>query len=323
MTTVVFETTAVDCAEGESLLDALLRDGHDIPNGCRSGVCQSCLLRSDTDEPIAAAQSGLSDAQKQLNYFLSCQCIPKEPMTVQRADASNSRVVAHVVAKEALNSRVILLRLQADMHYQAGQYVTLWKDQSLARSYSLASLPNDDGLIDLHIRQYPNGQFSSWVNDEVAMGDTIEVQGPLGQCIYTPCSEQSILLAAIGTGLAPIWGVLQDALKHNHHGSIDVVVAAQYATDFYLLDQLQQCVDQHPNVSLHLVCLHEAESCDDVEITQGDVYQYCSQHFSTLAGYKVFLCGAQSFVTKLRKQCFLSGASMADIATDSFIPFST
>jgi NAD(P)H-flavin reductase len=191
----------------------------------------------------------------------------------------------------------------------------------LARSYSLASLPNDDQSFDLHIRQYPNGQFSSWVTNDVAIGDTIGVQGPLGQCIYTPCIDQPMLLAAIGTGLAPIWGVLQDACKQGHTAPIDVVVAAKYTEDFYFLDQLQGVAQQHANISLHLVCLHDDAQCHEMEIVRGDIYQYCAQHFSTLAGYKVFLCGAQTFVTKLRKQCFLSGASMADIAADSFIPF--
>jgi hypothetical protein len=105
-------------------------------------------LRADTS--VVSAQAGLSDAQKHLNYFLSGQCMPSEAMDIQRVDVASSRSEGTVLAKEVLSENVILLRLQADINYQAGQYVTLWKDQSLARSYSLASLPNDDQSFDLH-----------------------------------------------------------------------------------------------------------------------------------------------------------------------------
>lgn len=321
MSAIVFEGQSVSLSDGETLLDGLLREGYSIPNGCRAGVCQSCLLSSDVAEPIVSAQSGLTAAQKQLNYFLSCQCIPKQPLTVKRIDSASNRAAAVVVAKEFLNSQVIQLQLKADIDYLPGQYLTLWRDDSLARSYSLASLPSEKGVIDLHIRHYPDGQFSSWVADELAVGDALEIQGPLGNCIYTPCVVQPMLLLASGTGLAPIWGVVQDALAKGHTAAIDLVVAARESEHFYLLEQLQALADQNENVTLHLICQQQIEGENPKGIQQADVYQYCSNLFADMKGYRVFVCGGQSFVTKIRKQCFMSGANMKDISADIFIPF--
>ncbi|NHN38155.1 2Fe-2S iron-sulfur cluster binding domain-containing protein [Pseudomaricurvus alcaniphilus] len=321
MNAVVFEGEPVALADGESVLDALLRQGHSIPNGCRAGVCQSCLLGAEDDVHIGAAQTGLSDAQKQLNYFLSCQCVPAEVINVRRVDTAGSRVEGVVVEKRQLNEQVWLLRLRADFDYLPGQYVTLWRDDSLARSYSLASLPSADGVIECHIRHYPGGQFSSWVANEAQAGDRVGVQGPLGKCVYSGDSERPLLLAAIGTGLAPIWGILRTALAQQHRGAINVVVGAKAPSDFYLHNELQLIAAMQPNVAVHLVCQDELAGTESFAVQQADIYQYCKQQFADMKGYGVYLCGAQTFVSKLRKQCFLAGANMADINADIFIPF--
>jgi NAD(P)H-flavin reductase len=322
MPTVVFEEDSVQLLEGESLLEALLRRGHDVPNGCRSGVCQSCVLSTDDSDAVTSAQSGLSAAQKQLGYFLSCQFSSYSSIAVKRIDTQSNRVSGEIVVKELLNEQVIKLGIKVDLNYKPGQYVTLWKDQALARSYSVASKPNNNGVIDLHIRKYPDGKFSSWVDSTLAVGHSIDVQGPLGQCIYTPCLDQPMLLAAIGTGLAPIWGILQDALSQGHQAPIALVVGAKEQASFYLLDQLRDVAKQHVNISLHLVCQEDIPTeSQSLDIELGDIYQYCAKNFSSMKGYRVFLCGAQTFVTKMRKQCFMAGANMKDISADVFIPF--
>ena len=322
MKSITFEGGYVQLFEGESLLEALLRQGHEIPNGCRSGVCQSCLLSSVDSVAITSAQSGLSGAQKQLNYFLSCQYKSCEPIAVERIDNQGNRVAGKVVEKQSLNERVIKLAIEVALDYKPGQYVTLWKDDSLARSYSLASQPNSDDIIELHIRKYPNGKFSNWVSDVLDVGDSIDVQGPLGQCIYTPCQEQPMLLTAIGTGLAPIWGVLQDALSQGHTAPIALVIGAKQQADFYYIAELCELEQQHENLSLHFVCQENiAPEAEQPDGASNDIYQYCAKRFSSMKGYRVFVCGGQSFVGKMRKQCFMAGAKMKDISSDVFIPF--
>jgi hypothetical protein len=76
---------------------------------------------------------------------------------------------------------------------------------------------------------------------------------------------------------------------------------------------------QYPNLTLHRVSLGPTS---EPGVQHGDVYDYCKSNFTDLAAWRVFLCGAESFVRKMRKQCFLSGAAMSDISADSFIAFS-
>jgi len=329
MTSIVFENRNITLKENESVLDGLLRAGHDIPNGCRAGACQSCIMKSNSVEEITHAQIGLTEAQKALKHFLSCQCHPKSPISVQNASLSSQQTEGVVIDKTLLNANVSRLRLTADIDYRPGQYLTLWKDKNIARCYSLASHPNKQNYLELHIKHLTDGAFSSWVKSRLNIGDKIKIQGPLGKCFYTADKAQPLLLAAIGTGLAPILGILQDALEKGHRGAIHLLLGASSPDNFYLVDELKNLTAQNRQISLTFVyqnipAQNNTNSEADFSFAvQGDIYQYCKETYPDMKDYRVFLCGAESFTTKMRKQCFLAGANMGDISADAFIPFHT
>ena len=52
-----------------------------------------------------------------------------------------------------------------------------------------------------------------------------------------------------------------------------------------------------------------------------DIYTTAKVLLPDMSGVRVFLCGADSFVKKMRKQTFLAGANMGDISSDAFLCF--
>ncbi len=301
-------------AEGETVLDTLVREGQDVIFGCKAGVCQSCVMRCEEGDLPSTAQKGLNEAQKALNYFLPCQCHPQGPLKVAKLDQQRSIVTAKVKNKVWLNAQVIRLQLDTELEFRAGQFITLWNDHSIGRSYSISSLPSE-GIVECHIKVIENGVFSQWVKDQLKAGQTLGIQGPYGLCFYQGKPEQQLLLAAIGTGLSPILGVLKDALANRHHGTIDVVIGAKQISGFYMLDTLRQLARHHPNINLHFVCQHEAQH----PIVSGDIYHYISERFKDLKDRRIFLCGAASFVEKAKKLAFMNGAAISEIHADGFI----
>jgi len=299
--------------QGETVLECLLRNEVDLRYGCRAGLCQSCVLRAVDGEVPAAAQNGLNDSQKQLGYFLACQCRPEQDIGVSFIDQVSAVHSAEVVEKYWLNEFVLCLRLQVGIDFRAGQFVTLWRPGNIGRSYSIASLPGD-GIIECHIKVLENGAFSTWVRDALHVKDKLELQGPMGECFYQANLDQSLLLLAIGTGLSPILGVLKDALAAAHDGSIDLVVGSKNIQNFYFVAQLQTLSEEHKNLNIHFICLTQSSEA----VHQDDIYQFTKSRFPDLSGYKVFVCGAVSFVQKMKKQCFMSRAYMIDIHSDAF-----
>ncbi len=314
---------AISVEQGESVLDALLRQGVPAKHSCRAGLCQACLMRCNEGEIPPSAQRGLSSGQQAMNYFMACQCHPVATMQVSEVDAESISEAAVVLSREWLGPSILQLKLQTRLDWRAGQYVTLWRDDTIGRSYSIASLP-EDGAMECHIKVLADGQFSQWAAASLEVGDEVQVQGPMGLCFYQGQPTQPLLLAAIGTGLAPILGILRDALQSDHQAAIDLVIGAKHQQDFYLVQELESLSDRHESLSIHWLSLDMDESQalhpdggGSGEI--GDIYTFIKERFSSLSGYAIYLCGADSFVRKLKKQCFLQGAAMRDIQSDSFI----
>lgn len=315
MSKLKFEDKTIDTLDAESVLDALIRHGHDIPHGCLAGACQSCAMVAESGDIPPEAQQGLSPAKVNLNYFLSCQCVADEPLSVRRIDPAELRIDAKVIDKTMLNDQVIRLRLKSKLAYQAGQYVTLRRDDDLGRSYSLASVPEQEDFLEFHIKLIENGLFSQWLYNDVQTGDVLAIQGPAGDSIFSAQAQQPILLTAIGTGLSPVYGIVKQALLNEHKGKINLVVAARSLDGFYLREELQALSDDNDNLTVDYVCQTEG----DDEITKDDIYQFCKTKYADLTGWRVYLCGADSFVKKMYKQTILSGASMRDISADPFM----
>ncbi|MEM7203143.1 MAG: FAD-binding oxidoreductase [Planctomycetota bacterium] len=123
--------------------------------------------------------------------------------------------------------------------YRPGQYVDVLHTDGAARSYSLASLPTD-GVLELHVRRLPKGHVSGWLHERQP-GDTITVRGPFGQCYYLPDPPtQKLLLAGAGTGLAPLLGIVRDALQQGHAGPIDLIHGGLRPERLYLRQELRE-----------------------------------------------------------------------------------
>jgi NAD(P)H-flavin reductase/ferredoxin len=298
--------------EGESVLDALLRSGVDVPFSCKSGVCGSCLMRAAEPGGVpAAAQAGLKDTWKAAGYFLACQCKPETDIAASPA-GSEARVAAVITELTSLSDSVLRVRLKpaGAFEYRAGQFVTVFRADGLARSYSLASLPVERDL-ELHVRVFANGRMSGWLAGGSPVGVEVQIQGPSGECFYLGGREdQPLLLAGTGTGLAPLLGVARDALRQGHRGPIHLVHGAANHDGLYHHELLAGLSADHGNVNVWQTTLDADGPLDKAVLGR----------FPSLAGYRVFLCGDPKLVQSLRKRAYLAGAALNDIHADAFLP---
>ncbi|HCA26965.1 MAG TPA: hypothetical protein DEP05_04885 [Betaproteobacteria bacterium] len=320
MAKVEYCGSVVDVASSVSVLDALLAHGHEIPHGCRAGACQSCLMQATQGCVPEAAQDGLKSTLKAQNYFLACRCQAATDLVVQLPQASAVRFSATVIERELLAEDVMALHLRSDapIDYRAGQYMTLWRDERLGRSYSLASVPSLDAHLTFHVKRAPGGVMSGWIHDRLRTGETLQLQGPVGSCFYVPeTADQNLLLAGTGTGLAPLYGIARDALHAGHRGDIHLFHGALDTAGLYLVDALRRLEARYSNFHYHPSVLRSpAQLPEGVQV--GAIDRLISTTAPELTGWKVFLCGAPDLVAQLRKRIFLAGAHSADIYADAF-----
>lgn len=343
---VVYKNQRIELRPNESVLNGLLRSGHAIPHSCQAGACQSCIMQADENSQSALSahsQAALTPAQRQQGLFLACCTVPEQTLHVSLPD-SQTRPVTHATISDIrpLAQRVMQLSLACELRYEAGQFVNVIVDSTrfgrVQRSYSLANAYQTGAGLRLHIKCLDDGQFSHWLTQEAQIGDEVTIEGPHGLCYLTSddCDNPSMLLAGTGTGLAPLLAILETTLEQEYSGEIHLILANKTAGDFYALELLQSMATQHHNLRLHFLVKKDLEQedlvqdefvIDDVKnsskannlLVNADVYQYLKQLPLDFSRASVFLCGAESFVEKMRKACFLQGASMKKIKADAFI----
>ncbi len=317
MSLLTYREAAIEIEPGEDVLSALLRAEIDAPHSCRSGVCQSCMHRAVDGKPPAAAQQGLSDAQKALGYFLACLCVPHTPLTVVPAQEAEARSEAIVRAIDRLSGEVVRLRLEhdADFAYRPGQFLELITYGGLGRHYSIASLPEEDRYVELHIRLHPGGRMSKFIAEELAPGGQVHIAGPLGTCIYEGVDpDQPMALIGSGTGLAPLLGVMRDALRRGHRGPIRLYHGAREREGLYLHDHLEALTETHANLS------YVPRVLSDVGPQGGDVARAALEREDALPHTAFFLCGGEKLVGRLKRDLYMKGASLKQIRSDMFLP---
>lgn len=303
---------------GESLLDTLLHNGVDIPYSCRQGVCQSCMVRSVKDVPPAFSQRGLRDVQQQQNYCLACQCYPEHDMEITLNSQPSFPNTGLVVEKVMLNSETVLLTIQCEkpLDFYAGQFVNLQRADGLARSYSIANSRLHTTKLSFHIRRLPSGRFSEWTHNELQVGDRLKISQPQGLCFYLPDRPtQNLLLIGTGSGLAPLAGIISEALQQGHTGDIYLFHGSRTVDGLYWIDEMQDLARQHPNFH-YTPCVSSGEAPSG--FAAGRANEVAIQALPKLKDWRVYLCGHPDMVNQTKIQTFLKGASSTDIYADAF-----
>lgn len=271
----------------------------------------------------AASQLSLSPSQRQQGLFLACCAYPCAAICAALPEATiNPTTQGTISAIAPLNKDVLQLFVSARLNYEPGQFANLRvSSQSLGeiqRSFSMASAPTQEQTIEFHIKQRVDGKFSYWLKHEAKVGDEITLTGPHGMCQlnFDDLNSNSIVLAGTSTGLAPLFAILETLINQNYAGEIHLLLANRSVNDFYHVAQLQTLAQSNANLTVHFLTQEESAAAPFVS---GDVYQHIKNLPVDLSRSSVFLCGAESFVQKMRKVCFLQGAAMKRIKADAFL----
>lgn len=316
--TITLDQRQISCQPGESVLEALLRENIDIPHACRQGACQSCMVRSLDGAPPAAAQNGLKDVLRHRNYFLTCLCYAQQDMHIDLNAQANTFTPATVIDKQALNAETLLLTLQCKepLDYCAGQFVNLKRDDGLMRSYSIANNRIHANKLTFHIRRLAGGRFSEWAHQELNIGDVLAVSDPQGLCYYLPGDrQQNLLLIGTGSGLAPLAGIISEALHHGHSGNIHLFHGSRDINGLYWIEEMQELSKQYANFH-YTPCVSAGEA--PAGVAQGRANDVAFNSLPNLKDWRVYLCGHPEMVNQSKRQAFMQGAGFQQIYSDAF-----
>lgn len=316
MAKIIFENEIYESNENESVLDCLIRNGKMITHSCKNGICQSCILKSSS-RLSGGSQKGLSQAKKNAGFFLSCQEIAIGDLEVYQPEASIVFMESMIVDQQSLSDSVVkvTIRPSKDFNYRAGQFVNLIRKDGLCRSYSIANKTGDRDLT-FHVRRVPNGEMSNWLFDKVLKGESVRITDPLGDCYLSPeMDDRDLLLIGVGTGLAPLYGVIQDCLCLGRTRRVTLFHGGLTEKSLYLVSEIRELARENPFLNYWPVYLN-GEGREG--FIKGDLVQLVKDFAYDKANTVVMICGDPILVKKLKQEIFLAGVSAKNILSDPF-----
>ena len=132
--------------------------------------------------------------------------------------------------------------------FDAGQYVNLkltLDGEEIRRAYSICSSPNN-GELRIAVKAIKNGLFSKFANNELKVGNIIEVGTPEGKFTFEPHADKqkNYLAFVAGSGITPVMSILQSVLLQEPKSSFVLVFGNKTAEETIFHNQLIE-LQQH------------------------------------------------------------------------------
>ena len=268
------------------------------------------------------SEFALSVEEKARGLILACRAVPWSDCEIQPAEVEDAAVHAsrrlecRVAKIEAATHDIRILRLDimdgGRLDYTAGQYAQLTFDDLPARDFSMASAPVADHL-EFHIRYVAGGAVTSHILENLALGDPVEVRGPMGTAHYRAGHKGPMLLVAGGSGLAPIKAITEAALSAGR--DMFVYFGARTERDIYLENHFQDLAARHANVHFTVV-LSEPDA--PTKRRTGFLADAVAADFTDLGGFKAYLAGPPVMVEGATGALTGLGLARRDCHADAF-----
>jgi len=207
----------------------------------------------------------------------------------------NGRVVDIVDLTPNTKSFWLQMEDPTTFNYLPGQFITLdlpihEKRHKRWRSYSIANLPLDHGLIELCVVNVENGLATQYLFNDITRGDIIRFKGPGGNFILTdPMIEKELIMVCTGTGVAPFRSMLLDLVaKDAFKQKIHLIFGARKPEDILYGEEFQKLAAEEPNFK-YSVTLSRAPNWGGKE---GYVHKIYKRKYAEIQEDRLFLlCG--------------------------------
>ena len=314
--------------EGETLLDAGLREGVALPFECRNGGCGQCkaTLASGVVDYGAYQSDVLTDAERAAGKVLTCSCTPTSDIELEYVPAkapTQFPVRERSATVESLQPlapdvmRVMLKLEDGPIEFYAGQYINVILEDGAKRSFSFATAPQVHDRIELHIRLIPGGRFTTHVFEKLKPADRLRFEGPLGAFFLRENTDKPMIFVAGSTGFAPVKSMLEYAFSRGMKRPLFLYWGVRRPQDLYLASLPEQWANEHANFRFVPV-VSEPRPADDWQGRTGLVHEAILADFPSLAGYQVYACGSVGMVEAAHPAFRARGLDQDDCFSDVF-----
>jgi ring-1,2-phenylacetyl-CoA epoxidase subunit PaaE len=191
--------------------------------------------------------------------------------------------------------------------FRQGQSLTVRRvlgGEEVRRTYSICSSPQD-GVLRVAVKKVEGGAFSTWANEALASGETLEVMPPVGK-FYTEldaAQKKNYVAFAAGSGITPVLSIIKTTLLTEPHSTFTLVYGNRTKNSIIFKEELEALKDKF--LSRFRIYHILSRERTDAEINYGridrdKVEALASRLIDLRNTDEFFICGPEEMIFSVR-----------------------
>jgi Na+-transporting NADH:ubiquinone oxidoreductase subunit NqrF len=318
--------------EGQTILDAAIRNGIQVAYGCRHGSCAACkcqVLDGEFEIMDRVSEYSLMSFEREEGFTLMCSTLVESDLVIE-VDEEESDLPffavhdfeAEVVENQACTHDIHMIKLKlqdpGSIEYGSGQFFEFdipgLDDDT--RAYSLANKYSDgDNILEFHIKRVPEGKGSNYMCD-LQVGDIVTGSGPYGN-MQLRNRDKDLIFIAGGSGMAPIKSLLEEVFSESFDKEAWFFYGARAKKDLYLVEEWKELAEKHPN--FHFIpALSQPDASDNWDGETGFIADVISRTLEDVSNMDAYLCGPPIMIETSCDALSKAGMKGTNISYDEF-----
>jgi len=215
--------------------------------------------------------------------------------------------------------------LKSDFQYRQGQHLTLKATidgKEERRSYSLCSSPTENKW-QVAIKKINGGLFSSYVNDNLKKGDTLEVMAPSGKFFRDADKTQAknYIMFAAGSGITPILSIIKTHLALEPKSTFQLFYLNRSVKSIIFKEQIEQLKNKYFGrfeIFHFLTKEHRSSELFNGRFTKEKLEILTEKIIDIASVDECFICGPEEMIFLIRDELAAAGLSRDKIHFELF-----
>jgi NAD(P)H-flavin reductase/ferredoxin len=316
--------------EGQTILDAAIRNGIQVAYGCRHGSCSACkcqVLDGDFEIMDRVSEYSLMSFEREEGFILMCSTLAESDLVIEIEEEESDLPFfavhdfeAEIVENAACTHDIHMIKLKLqepqNIEYASGQFFEFdIPGLEDTRAYSLANKYQNGSMLEFHIKRVSEGKGSNFICD-LQVGDVVTGSGPYGS-MQLRNRDKDLIFIAGGSGMAPIKSLLEEIFSEYFENRVWFFYGARAKKDLYYVEEWMELAEQHPN--FHFVpALSQPDATDEWDGEVGFIADVISRKIEDMSNMDAYLCGPPIMIETSCDALYKGGMKGTNISYDEF-----
>ena len=199
--------------------------------------------------------------------------------------------------------------LKEKFNYIQGQYITLRttiNGEDVRRSYSVCSSPLDNELR-VAVKKVEEGVFSTYANEFLKRGETLDVMPPMGKFFTAlkPGQTKQYVGFASGSGITPLLSIIKTTLRTELKSSFTLVYGNRNRHSIIFKEELEGLKNRYMERFRVIYILSREKTDAAINFGRIDAEKctaLCTKNLDITTTDEFFLCGPENMIFSVKDQ---------------------